>query len=155
MRVVSGFVALTIVNGVLSCIFITDMQLKIIPNLCSIILLASKVVTSIIDFIQDREFFVSFLIQCVLAGIGCLIFFLIISKVTQGGIGMGDVKILSSIGFLCGIKVVLYSTFFSFVAASLFSLFLVLAKKKKVKDSLPFGPMLWVGFEITALLCLV
>ncbi len=146
---------MTIVSGVLSCIFVTDMQLKIIPNLCSIILLASKVVTSIIDFIQDREFFKMFLLQCVLTGIGCLIFLLIISKVTHGGIGFGDVKILSCIGFLCGLKVLLYSLFFALIVASVFSLALVVIKKKQVKDFVPFGPMLWLGFEITALLCLV
>lgn len=152
---ISGMIIYTLVNCVLSCIFITDMQLKIIPNICIIVMLGGKLVTMIIDFITDREFFVGFLIQCSVTAIVCLIFTLLISKLTHNGIGFGDVKLLCAFGFLCGIKALLYSIIFAFVFASVFALALMIFKKKSLKDSLPFGPMLWVGFQITAILCLI
>lgn len=155
VSMVSGLIALTVANMVLACVFITDMQLKLIPNLCSLILLATRAVTLLTDFFTSREFFVGFLIQCTIAGLGCLIIFFLVSKITRGGIGMGDVKILSCLGFLCGLKTLAYSLFLSLVVASVISLVLIIIKKKNVKDALPFGPMIWIGFEIAALLCLV
>lgn len=152
---ISGILVYTLINCVLSCIFVTDMQLKIIPNLCIIVMLCGKLVTMIIDFVTDREFFIGFLVQCLVTAIICLIFTLVISKITHNGIGFGDVKLLCAFGFLCGIKALIYSVIFAFLFASVLALLLMIFKKKSLKDSLPFGPMIWVGFQISAILCLL
>lgn len=155
IEMISGLIIYTLISCVLSCIFVTDMQLKIIPNIVIIVMLGGKLVTLVIDFITDRDFFVGFLIQCIITAIVCLLITLLVSKITHNGIGFGDVKLLCAFGFLCGIKALLYSVIFAFLFASVLALVLMIVKKKTLKDSLPFGPMLWVGFHITAILCLI
>ena len=147
--IISGLIVFTLIHIFLSCIFITDMQLKIIPNLCIIIMLCLKAVTLVVDYlVMDRETFFGFLINCIVTSIVCVIFLLIMSKVTHGGIGMGDIKLLGIVGLFCGAQILFYTVIFSLIFASLFSLFLLILKKKSVKDRLPLGPLVWAGYQI-------
>ena len=148
-NILSGLIIFTLIHVFLSCIFVTDMQLKIIPNLCIIVMLCLKAATLVVDFfVMDRESFFSFMINCLITSIVCVIFLLIMSKVTHGGIGMGDVKLLGIVGLFCGAHILFYTVIFSLLFASLFSLILLLLKKKTVKDRLPLGPLVWAGYQI-------
>jgi len=153
--IVSGLIVFTLANGVLSCIFVTDMQLKIIPNVCVIVALGVKAITFVIDFVMYRERFRDSVLFSFITGFICLILLLVVSKITHDGIGMGDVKLLSTIGFLCGLKSLFFTVLFAFGFASVVSLVLVIIKRKTFKDSIPFGPMFWIGFQISVLLLFV
>ncbi len=141
--------------AVLSCIFITDMELMIIPNLCSIVLLCARALTIVYEFIWLQELALAWLLNSVIAAIASLLLLLIMKKVTGGGLGMGDVKLFSSLGFLCGIQAVCYTLLLAFLLCAILSAVLLISKKKTLKDSLPLGPFIWLGYGIGALLSLV
>lgn len=140
---------------VLSCVFITDLELMIIPNICSVVLLVGRLVTVLFEFVVAKNEALVWLLNSLIALVASLILLLIMSKVTHGGLGTGDVKLFSSLGFLCGIRAVCFTLMFAFLACALVSTGLLITKKKQLKDSLPLGPFIWLGYVVTVLLSII
>lgn len=65
-----------------------------------------------------------------------------------GGIGGGDIKMLSAAGFCLGWKSILRGTLIASLLASLIFIILLLQKKISKKDKLPFGPYLCIGMAV-------
>ncbi len=82
----------------------------------------------------------------------CMSVLLITSSITHGGIGAGDIKLFSSLGFLCGIQAVLFTMMFSFLLCAIASVFLIILRKKTRKDFVPLGPFIFLGFAATVFL---
>jgi leader peptidase (prepilin peptidase)/N-methyltransferase len=77
-----------------------------------------------------------------LIGFGVLFF---IALVSRGGMGGGDIKLFSMIGFFIGWKGVLLSLMFSSLVGSLYGLYLMYTKKYKSKMNIPFAPSILIG----------
>ncbi len=152
---VIGILKMALGMGVLGCVFITDMELMLIPNLCSLILLGGRVITIVAEFIWVKDEAVLWLLNSLAAILISLLLLLLMARLTHGGIGMGDVKLFSSLGFLCGIRAVCFTLIFSFFFCALTSTGLLLTRKKRLKDSLPLGPFIWIGYGVTVLLSIM
>lgn len=150
-----SIVKMTLAMSVLSCIFVTDLELMIIPNVCSVILIAGRLLTVIYEFVWMRNEAMAWLLNSVVAFAISFLFLFLMSKLTRGGLGMGDVKIFSSLGFLCGIRAVCFTLTFSFIFCALISTCLLVIKKKHMKDSLSMGPFIWLGYGVTVLLSII
>lgn len=137
---------------VLSVISITDIALYKIPNACVLILLVLRIASIVPElFINDRSILQGLLNSCI-AGIVSLIFLLFVSKITHGGIGLGDVKLFGAFGFLCGVNATVYTLVLSFLFSAIVSVVLLITKKKQLKDGLPMGPFIWFGFALSIIL---
>lgn len=77
--------------------------------------------------------------------------FLLIVLISKGGMGGGDVTLISSLGFVLGLKGILVTIFISFIIGSIVSVLLLSFKLKTRKDPIPFGPFIVIGFLITLL----
>lgn len=150
-----GMLKMTLGMCVLSCIFVTDMELMMIPNLCSLILLGGRILTIVAEFIWMKDEAMAWLLNSLIALVISLLLLLIMAKVTRGGLGMGDVKLFSSLGFLCGVRAVCFTLMFAFLLCALASTGLLLSRKKQLKDSLPLGPFIWLGYGVTVLLSIM
>lgn len=137
---------------VLNVIALIDFELCIVPNGCIALLLIGRCICFIPELVVGDGSFLIRLINCVVAGTVCLLFLLTVSKITRGGIGYGDVKLFGALGFLCGFSAVLYTLFFSFFLCAVFSVMLLAFKKKRIKDGLPMGPFIWLGFATAIIL---
>lgn len=71
---------------------------------------------------------------------------MIIGKIMNDGIGIGDGAILSSVGIIIGGKQCLLLFFVAIMAAAFISLVLLLLKKVKLKQQLPFVPYILAGY---------
>ncbi len=81
-----------------------------------------------------------------LAAFGSFLFFFLIHAVTKGkGMGFGDVIFSFFMGFLLGFPTVVVAIYIAFLTGSVLSLILILAKRKKLKSAIPFGPFLVIG----------
>mgnify|MGYP001599760690 CR=1 FL=1 len=70
----------------------------------------------------------------------------IIILLTRGnGMGMGDLKLMAALGLLYGWPDILFIFMFASVIGAAVSLVLMLARKKTMKSSVPFGPFLVMG----------
>ena len=152
---VLGLVKMTLAMCVLSCCFITDMELMIIPNLCSVVLISGRMITIAAEFIWLRDEAAVWALNSLIASAVSLLLLLVMAKVTHGGIGMGDVKLFSSLGFLCGIRAVCFTLMFAFLLCAFVSTVMLVNKKKHLKDSLPLGPFIWLGYGVTVLLSII
>ena len=152
---VLSIVKMTVAMCILSCIVITDMELMIIPNACSICMVVCRVFISIVEFICIKDEALAWALNSVFAMLISLILLVIVSLLTRGGLGMGDVKLFSSLGFMCGIRAVYFSVMFAFIFCAVASTVFLVMKKKSLKDSLPLGPFIWLGYGVTVLLAIM
>ncbi len=80
------------------------------------------------------------------------LFFYFLVKVTKGrGMGEGDIKLGLAIGLFNGFPNNFIAIFLGFLFGALYSLGLIILRKKTLKDHIPFGPFLILG-SITSLL---
>lgn len=70
---------------------------------------------------------------------------LVIVLVSKGGMGGGDIKLFTLIGFAVGLKVFLLSFFLATLFAAIYGSFGILFGKMKKKNVVPFGPFIALG----------
>jgi len=80
-------------------------------------------------------------------------FFLALIIITKGkGMGGGDVKVGALIGLVLGFSQGILAIMLAFMTGAAFSILLILAKKKKIGENIPFGPFLVLGSLIALFL---
>ena len=82
--------------------------------------------------------------------IGFAILFLI-ALVSRGGMGWGDVKLAALIGLATGFPLVFFSIIMGAILGGIVAVALVIAKKRKRRETIPFGPFLALAAMITLL----
>lgn len=83
-------------------------------------------------------------------GVGFAIF-VVIAIVSRGGMGWGDVKLVALIGLAVGFPLVLFSIIVGAILGSIVALALMIARKRRFRETLPFGPFLALAAMITLL----
>lgn len=82
----------------------------------------------------------------IFSSLGISLFFLSLIILTKGkGMGGGDVKLGFLIGLFNGFPYNILGIFLGFVIGSVFSVAMILFKRKTMKDIIPFGPFLIAG----------
>ncbi len=122
-----------------------DMRLQKIPNIFLVVGLAVRVVYLAVMYIQDvgNAWIVTkdSLIGAVIIGL----FFLFLLIVFKNSIGMGDVKLFALMGLYQGLWGAINSVFFSLLVSLFVSIALLITKKKGRKDTISFGPSIYLG----------
>jgi leader peptidase (prepilin peptidase)/N-methyltransferase len=83
-------------------------------------------------------------------GIGFGIF-LLIAIVSRGGMGWGDVKLAALIGLATGFPLVFVAIIIGAILGGIVAVALVIAKRRKRRETIPFGPFLALAAMITLL----
>lgn len=139
---------------ILSCliaVFFIDLTHKIIPDSLTIVASIGVVLLNfILPFVFPDSSHFSFLlpspINYLLSAIGASAFFLFLVVITRGrGMGIGDVKFAGFMGIFLGYPTIVYSLYFAFLTGGIVSAILVLRKKKRFGQTIPFGPFLVLG----------
>lgn len=130
----------------------TDLELMRIPNKLVLTLPAARFIFLAAEVLTGADHTVSRLISSA-AGAGfCFAALLLISRLSRDGLGMGDVKLMTGLGFLLGFYAALYTLVFSCFVSAAAALVLLAARKKTVKDAIPMGPFLYIGYIAVLLL---
>ena len=132
---------------------IIDLKTRTIPNFIPIFLVCARALIFIYEIIFTNAA-ISYLISSLLGCFLCGLLLIIANKISKGGIGGGDIKLLSCIGLMCGIYVVFSTLLLSLLACIIISVVLLLLKRKNPKDHLPFGPFIYLGLTIMCLFTL-
>ena len=84
------------------------------------------------------------------AGGGTLLIIAVISLLIlkKEGMGGGDIKLMGMIGLFLGWKMTLLALLFAVYSGGIISLFLLIFKKKKMGQAIPFGPFIGLGTVI-------
>ncbi|MFA4999659.1 MAG: prepilin peptidase [Parcubacteria group bacterium] len=84
-----------------------------------------------------------------LAALAAGAFFSVVSLVSKGkAMGWGDVKLATAVGFLIGWPDAIMAIMIAFIIGSVAGIIMLVTKKKKLKDALPFGPFIAIGTAI-------
>lgn len=75
--------------------------------------------------------------------------FLLAHFIAKGGVGMGDVKLLAVIGTYVGSGSIMAAAFLSVMVSAIYSVVMLLLKKIKLKEEIPFAPFIFIGTILT------
>jgi len=144
-----------------ACIFITifviDLEQGLILNK---VIYPSMVVALLLSLIPQswltQETWLTLVIKPGIAsaalggGIGFALL-LLIAIASRGGMGWGDVKLAALIGLATGFPLVFVAIIMGAILGGIVAVALVIAKKKKRREAIPFGPFLSLAAMITLL----
>ena len=125
-----------------------DYREKRIPNIFSLVIAGTGMVCLMIRYIQNRDIFSAYLFSSIFATIVVAVCLVLGMVLTRGGIGLGDIKLLCAIALAGGVYVVGATIFCGIIICAVSSVILLAGKKKKMNDSIPFGPFIYIGFVI-------
>lgn len=133
-----SIVFLLIVFSSLLAIFVIDIKYGIIPDA----ILFPITFLTFISLILNYEF----LIPAFLSGVVCFLLFFFIVFVTKGrGMGFGDVKYAFFMGLFLGYPTIVIGLYAAFLTGAALSLILIVVRKKRFGQTIPFGPFLVIG----------
>jgi prepilin signal peptidase PulO-like enzyme (type II secretory pathway) len=153
-----GITSLAILIAITGCgmivIFVKDMVNSIIPDEIVIPLILLWLVIIVILFIKQSIFhvniegFLSPTKLIIAGGIGAILPAILVLVSHEKWMGMGDLKLSLLIGFSVGYPRILISLFFAYIFGAIAGLILIAARKKTMKQQIPFGPFLVAGWII-------
>ena len=116
-----------------------------IPNKILIIHLNLRVCILAAEWLMYPEFGLSMAFS---AGLGMLFgggLFFVAYLVSRGGIGFGDVKLFAVIGIYMGSGSIFSEVFLTVVVSAVYSIVMLIRKKIKLKEEIPFAPFVLIG----------
>lgn len=142
-----------IIGLIFIVIFVIDLLYMIIPYPLNFFLftvtLGYKVLLIAFGKMMVEDFWNS-----VICAFALTTFLILVNRVTRwyrgvDGFGLGDIYLAPSLGLLLGWPKILPGIFLSFISGSVVGVILILAKKKKLGNYLPFAPFLIFGTTIS------
>lgn len=146
-----SFAKLCILYAIVVSAALVDYKLKIIPNYLVLTGLGARSIIYVFEifFSSDlKQIIISDLIGLAL-GFGI---FAIVSIITKQALGFGDAKLFAVVGLTLGSFGTYSVMFTSVLVSAVISIALLIFKKRGRKDSIPFGPCIYLGYILTLLL---
>ncbi len=130
--------------------FMIDYKLQIIPNRLTLTIfetgLVFTFVTSLLNITGGIDLFMDSILG-MLAGAGIFLLITLIGGAIAGkeAMGFGDVKLMGALGLFFGwINIILISVM-AFLFAAIVSIVILIARRKKLSEYIPFGPFIVVA----------
>ncbi|MFH1129219.1 MAG: prepilin peptidase [Patescibacteria group bacterium] len=135
------FTFLLIAICFLIILFVYDLKYYLVPNIIIFPIIILTFIFDIYLWLSTGLFsvFSSSVFAAIIAG-GFFLVLVLISK--ERWMGTGDVFIGILMGLILGFPQVLVALFLAFWIGAIFSIILMVAKKKNLKSKIPFGPFL-------------
>lgn len=111
----------------------TDMKSMLLYDKVTLLLAAVGVV---------RAFFEHQLLEALYGAGAMLVIMLLLYFVSRGGMGEGDVKLAPALGIWLGLEQGLLCLLLAFVSGGIVGALLLLCRRGKLKQAIPFGPFL-------------
>lgn len=128
-----------------------DIQTHRIPNPIVLGIAAIYAGCSALDLLLSGADAVPMMINGLVSAVVFFGVFFLLRAASRGGIGYGDIKLITAAALILGV----YGTFgfllFSHVLAAVAAVVLLLMKKATRKDGLPFGPFFYLGYLLMIL----
>lgn len=128
-----------------------DIKTRRIPNKLLLLLIALRAAFFVTEAVIEPSFI---RYNLLLMLIGCLIgggILLVCRILVKNSIGMGDIKLFGVLGVYFGYDI-LYVMFFSFLCSAVYSMIMLISRKKSRKDTIPMAPFVFLGTILGILL---
>ena len=130
-----------ILTPMLFSVAVIDFKENIIPNR-----LLLTFIYGISDINLAMDMLLGMLVGTVIFGILTLLGRLVSGK---DAMGMGDVKLMAALGLFFGSSNILAISIISFLLGAIISIILIISKKRKIDDYIPFGPFIVIAAYIS------
>ena len=138
-----------ILTPMLFSVAVIDFKNSIIPNRLLLTMAETGLLLTFVYGISDinlaMDMLLGMLVGTVIFGILTLLGRLVSGKEAMG---MGDVKLVAALGLFFGASNILAISIISFLLGAIISIILVLSKKRKIDDYIPFGPFIVIASYI-------
>ena len=135
-----------ILTPMLFSVAIIDFKSSIIPNRLLLTMAETGLLLTFVYGISDINLAMDMLLGMV---VGTVIFGILtlLGRLVSGkeAMGMGDVKLVAALGLSFGASNILAISIISFLLGAIISIILVLSKKRKIDDYIPFGPFIVIA----------
>lgn len=138
--------AYLLVAAVTIVLFVTDIDRKLIPNRVLYPVTAATVVLLVVGALVEGR--TDRLIPALVGGLGYFGALFVVYLVARGGFGFGDVKLAALLGMVTAFqsqRTVLLAVFFTGVIGGVPAILLLITRRKKGADEMPYGPPMLAG----------
>ena len=134
----------------LFCAFIIDYHFQIIPNRLNLTIFEIGLLITFIYGIANINIAIDMLLG-MLTGAGIFLLITLIGGFIAGkeAMGFGDVKLMGALGLYFGFSGIIVISLIAFLLGAIISIFLIVTKKKKSDEYIPFGPFIVIATIIT------
>lgn len=141
--------AYMILFPMLLCAFVIDYRLKIIPNRLNLTIFEVGLVYTFLEGIININIAIDMLLGMI-AGAGIFLFITLVGGLIAGkeAMGFGDVKLMGGLGLFFGWRTIIIISLISFLLGAIVGITLMLRKKKKSDEYIPFGPFIVISAVI-------
>lgn len=138
----------------LTFIAVTDYRLMIIPNSASLALAGCRILAALGEIWQQGAKTLTAFASGAVWALIALVLLELLRRFSGNGIGLGDIKLLCALTFLCGPRTAFVTLLLGMLLCAAAAAVLLLSRKKRPRDTIPLGPALWIGYGLSILLTL-
>lgn len=164
--VVVAYVALLYFNGLtidtikfmllipmLLIAFLVDYKLQIIPNRLTLTIFEFGLIFTFVETLLNTNLGINIFINNILGmlvGGGIFLLITLIGGVLAGkeAMGFGDVKLMGALGLFFGWVNMIIISVMAFLFAAVISIIILISRRKKINEYIPFGPFIVVASVI-------
>lgn len=148
---------INIVKMVIAIICITgaacnDYREHRIPNIFPFIIAVSGIVCLIVGYFVSQKGAQAYIVSSLFAVASVALGMIVIYFLSKHGIGIGDIKLLCALSILGGVYLISGVIFFAMLSCSITAISLLITKKKTIKEGIPFGPFIYLGYIVSIIL---
>ncbi|MEO6350975.1 MAG: A24 family peptidase [Candidatus Limnocylindrales bacterium] len=148
---VAGLAILIGFAAALLVLLATDLDQRLLPDWITLPLIGYSALVLVAGWsplLADRSLG---LMSGLIAGIGAPAFLLVTDRLFRGDLGLGDVKLAVSIGFVTGVSLLVTGVLVASILFSAVLLTLMALRRVGLKSAVPFGPVLIFGAFVAVL----
>ena len=137
------FLEYLILSPMFLSVLVIDYRKQIIPNRLSLTIFEVGLVFAFISGLTSINVFIDKLLGMI-AGGGIFLLITLIGGLIAGkeAMGFGDVKLMAGLGIVFGLVNTIMLSVLSFLLGSIISIILLIARKKRGNEYIPFGPFI-------------
>ena len=134
--------------------FCIDLKLQIIPNRLTLTMFECGLFFTVLNAIINLNTGINIFIDSILGmivGAGIFLLITLIGGLIAGkeAMGFGDVKLMGALGLYFGWINIIIISVMAFLFAAIVSIVILILRKKKVDEYIPFGPFIVISTIIT------
>ena len=132
-----------ILTPMLLSVFVIDYRQQIIPNRLNLTIFEVGLVFAFLYGLSDVAITFNMLLGMLVGG-GIFLLITLVGGMFYGkeAMGFGDVKLMAALGLYFGFSNIIAITLVSFLVGAILSIILLISRKKKSNEYIPFGPFI-------------
>ena len=143
-------IAYLLLTPMLLSALMIDYKEKIIPNRLNLTIFEIGLIYTFIEGIFNINVAIDMLLG-MFAGAGIFLIITLLGGLIAGkeAMGFGDVKLMGALGLFFGWRSIIIISLIAFLLGAVVGIFLMIFKRKKTDDYMPFGPFIVIAALIT------